>query len=43
LKTHTKPPTLRDKSSLEHVTSPLRKKSKTIFGSLVNDLEEDEE
>jgi hypothetical protein len=34
---------LRDMLSLEHITSPLKKKSKTIFGSLVNDLEEDEE
>lgn len=36
-------PTSRDKWSPKLVTSPLRKKSRTIFGSLVNDLEEDEE
>jgi hypothetical protein len=40
---HTEPPTPRNKLSLELVTSPPRKKSRTIFGSLVNDLEEDEE
>ncbi len=39
----TKPPTLRDKLSLEHVISPPRKKSRTTFGSLVNDLEANEE
>jgi hypothetical protein len=33
----------RDRLNLEHVTSPPRKKSRTIFGSSVNDLEEDEE
>jgi hypothetical protein len=43
LKTHTKSFILKDKLSLEPVTSPLRKKSKTTFGSLVNDSEEDEE
>jgi len=34
---------LRDKLSPEPITSPPRKKSKIIFGSLVNDLKEDEE
>jgi hypothetical protein len=43
LKTHTKPFILKDKLSIEPVTSPLRKKSRTTFGSLVNDSEEDEE
>jgi hypothetical protein len=35
--------TPRDRLSLEPITSPLRKKSKTTFGSLVYDLEKDEE
>jgi hypothetical protein len=39
----TKPPTLRDKLSLEHVTSSLKKKSRTTFESQVVNLEEDEE
>jgi len=39
----TKPPTPRDKLSPEHLTSPLRKKSKTTFISPLNDLEEGEE
>jgi hypothetical protein len=43
LKTCTKPPTPRDKLSPKLVTSPPRNKSKTIFGSSVNDLEKDEE
>ncbi len=34
--------TSRDMLSLEPVTSPPRMKSRTIFGSLVNDSEEDE-
>jgi hypothetical protein len=36
LKTRTKPPTPKDKLSRELVTSPPRKKSKTIFGSSIN-------
>jgi hypothetical protein len=36
-------PTPRDRLSLELVISPPRKNFKTTFGSLVNDLEEDEE
>jgi hypothetical protein len=40
---HTKLPTPRDKLSLKPMTSPLRKKSMTIFGSPIYDLEEDEE
>jgi hypothetical protein len=40
---HTKPPTLKDKLSLELVTSPLRKKSRTTFESLVVQSKEDEE
>jgi len=43
LKTHTKPLTPWDKLSLELVTSPLRKKSRTISRSQIVDLEEDEE
>ncbi len=43
LKMHTKLPTPRDKLSLKPMTSPLRKKSMTIFGSPIYDLEEDEE
>lgn len=43
LKMCIKLPTPRDKLSPEHATSPLKKKSKTTLGSLVNDLEEDEE
>jgi hypothetical protein len=43
LKTHLKPPTPRDKLSLELVTSQPRKKSITTFISHSNDLEEDEE
>jgi len=39
----TKPPTPRDKLSLQLVRSPLRNKSKTTFGSPVNDSKEDEE
>jgi len=39
----TKLPTPRDKLSLQLVTSPPRKKSKTTFGSPVNDSKEDEE
>ncbi len=39
----TKPPTPRDRLSLELVTSPLWKKSRTTSGSKVNDSEEDEE
>ncbi len=42
LKMHTQPLTPRDKLSLETITSPPIKKSKTTFGSLVYDLEEDE-
>jgi hypothetical protein len=38
-----KPPTPKDKLSLELVTSPPRKKSITIFMSQVINLEEDEE
>jgi hypothetical protein len=34
---HIKPPTLRDMLSLELVTSSPSKKSRTTFGSLVND------
>jgi hypothetical protein len=34
---HTKPPTPKDMLSLEPITSPPRKKSKTTFGSSVND------
>jgi hypothetical protein len=37
------PPTPNDKLNLEPVTSPFRKKSRTIFGSSVNDSKEDEE
>ncbi len=40
---HIEPPTPNDKLNLEPVTSPLRKKSRTIFGSSVNDSKEDEE
>ncbi len=40
---HIEPPTLRDRLSHEPITSPPRKKSKTSFGSLVNDLKEDDE
>ncbi len=43
LKTCIEPPTPRDMLSLEPITSPQRKKSKTTFKSLVNDLEKDEE
>jgi hypothetical protein len=43
LKTHIKLPTPRDRLSVELVTSPPRKKSKTPFISQINDLEEDEE
>jgi hypothetical protein len=43
LKTHIEPVTPRDMLSLELVTSPLRKKSKTTFESLVNDSKKDEE
>jgi hypothetical protein len=39
----TKLPTPRDKLSLQLVTSPPRKKSKTTFGSPINDSKEDEE
>jgi hypothetical protein len=39
---HTEQPTPRDKLSPEHVTSPRRKRSRTTFGTLANDLEEDE-
>jgi hypothetical protein len=37
------PPTPKDMLSLEPVTSPPRKKSKTTFGSMVNGSKEDEE
>jgi hypothetical protein len=40
---HTKPPTLKDRLSIELGTSPPRKKSKITFRSPTNDLEEDEE
>jgi hypothetical protein len=40
---HIKLPTLRDKLNPKPVTSPLRKKSKTIFGSSVNDSEKVED
>jgi hypothetical protein len=40
---HIEPPTPNDRLNLEPVTSPLRKKSRTIFGSSVNDSKEDEE
>ncbi len=43
MKTHIELPTPRDRLSLEPITSPPRKKSKTTFGSLINDSEEDEE
>jgi len=43
LKTCTKLPTPRDKLSIEHVTLPPKKKSKTTFGSSLNDSKEDEE
>jgi hypothetical protein len=43
LKMRTELPTPRDKLSLEHVTSPPRKKSKTTFRSQFVDLKEDEE
>ncbi len=36
-------PTPRDKLSLKPITSSLRKKSRTTFGSLINDSKEDEE
>jgi hypothetical protein len=36
-------PTPHDKLNLEPITSPPRKKSRTIFRSQVIDLEEDEE
>jgi hypothetical protein len=39
----TKPPAQKVKLSCEPVTSPPRKKSRTTFGSSVNDLEEDED
>ncbi len=40
---HTKLPMPKDKLSLKPITSPLRKKSNTTFGSLVYDSKEDEE
>jgi hypothetical protein len=40
---HIKLPTPRDKLNPKLVTSPLRKKSKTTFGSSVNDFEEVED
>ncbi len=40
---HIKLPTLRDRLSPEPVTLPLRKKSKTTFGSPINESKEDEE
>ncbi len=43
LKTCTKPPTLKDRLSLEPVASPLRNKSITTSRSEVVDLQEDEE
>jgi hypothetical protein len=43
LKTCIESPTPRDQLCLERITSPPRKKSKTIFGSLINDSEEDGE
>jgi hypothetical protein len=39
---HKKLPTPRDRLNLEHVTSPLRNKSRISFESQVVDLEEDE-
>jgi hypothetical protein len=38
---HTEPPTPRDK--LSPIASPIRKKSNTTLGSLINDSKEDEE
>jgi hypothetical protein len=43
LNTRTKSPTPRDRLSHEPVTSPSKKKSRTIFGSPINDSKEDEE
>jgi hypothetical protein len=40
---HIELPTPRDKLSPKPITSPLRKKSRTTFGSLINDSKEDEE
>ncbi len=43
MKTCIKLLTPRDRLSPEHVTSPLKKKSKTTFGSSVNDSKKDKE
>jgi hypothetical protein len=38
-----KSPTPKDMLNLKLMTSPLRKKSRTIFGSSINDSKENEE